>query len=198
MGTIGIDRATVRTAALRPGRALQVALALARGYWCRISCRIRGLRFTAGSNLRIFGKLSIRGPGTVLLGNDVVIDMTVTPWTYTREARIEVGDRVFLNGTRFGCADHISIGEDSMLGQASVLDTNFHSIGRERRHVGAPVRTAPVRVGANVWVAAQAGLLPGTVIGDNSVVGFGAVCSGSYPGNSVIAAPLAGVVRSID
>jgi acetyltransferase-like isoleucine patch superfamily enzyme len=163
-----------------------------------MSCRLRGLQFQAGSNLRIFGRLSIRGPGSVRLGNDVVIDMTVTPWTYSPEARIEIGDRVFLNGTRFGCAEYISIGPDSMIGEASVLDTNFHSTSRERHHPEAPVRTAPIRIGANVWVAAQAGLLPGTTIGNHAVVGFGAVCSGSYPGNTVIAAPRAGVIRSID
>jgi maltose O-acetyltransferase len=61
------------------------------------------------------------------------------------------------------------------------MDTNFHSVEVERHGTTAYVKTAPVRIGANVWIGARAGILPGTTIGENSVVGFGAVCSGEYP-----------------
>lgn len=187
-------------AALRsPRRAARVLLALAKGHWCRLSCRIRGVRFEAGRNLRVFGSLSIRGPGLVRFGNDVVVDMLVTPWTYTREAIIEIGNGVFLNGARFGCASRIAVDADSMIGESSLLDTNFHSTSRSRRHDDSvSVRVAPVAIGANVWIAAGAGVLPGTRIGDNSVVGFGAVCSGEYPADAIIAAPRAEVIRRID
>lgn len=173
-------------------------MALLKGHWCRLLCRVRGVRFEAGRNLRVFGTLSIRGPGVVRFGNNVVVDMTVTPWTYSSDARIDVGDGVFLNGARFGCALEISIGANSMVGESSILDTNFHSTSRQRRQRDASVRVAPVRIGENVWIAAHAGILPGTRIGDNSVVGFGAVCSGTYPADAVIAAPPARVVRAVE
>lgn len=182
-----------------PRKALRVLVALAKGHWCRLGCRIRGVRFEAGRNLRVFGSLSIRGPGLVRFGNDVVVDMVVTPWTYTTEAVIDIGHGVFLNGARFGCASRIAVGADSMIGESSLLDTNFHSTSRSRRHDdGVSVRVAPVVIGANVWIAAGAGVLPGTRIGDNSVVGFGAVCSGEYPADAIIAAPRAEVIRGID
>jgi acetyltransferase-like isoleucine patch superfamily enzyme len=124
--------------------------------------------------------------------------MTVTPWTYHTDAVIEIGNGAFLNGTRFGCAQHIAIGPRSIVAQVSIMDTNFHSTAINRHDRDAPVRIAPVRIGANVWIGAQAGILPGTTIGDNCVVGFGAVCSGQYPSNSLIAAPQAVVVRRLD
>jgi len=109
-----------------------VLLALVKGHWCRVSCRLRGVRFEAGRNLRVFGTLSIKGPGRVRFGNDVVVDMTVTPWTYDPEATIEVGDGTFLNGTRFGCARSIVIGPRSIVADAAIADTNFHSTAIDR------------------------------------------------------------------
>ena len=174
-----------------------VLLALARGYWCRASCRLRGVRFQAGRNLRVYGRLSIKGPGLVRFGDDVVVEMTVTPWTYDAAATIDIGDGTYLNGTQFGCAQAITIGSRSMLAAASIMDTNFHSIDIDRHASGAVVRAAPVRIGSNVWIAARVGVLQGTTIGDNSVVGFGAVCAGDYPANALIGSPRATVVRQL-
>lgn len=190
-----IDRAVAATRS--PAKAFSVLIALAKGYWCRLSCRFRGIRFESGRNLRVYGHLSIKGPGCVRFGSDIVVDMTVTPWTYRADAVIEVGDGTFLNGTQFGCARSIVVGPRSILARASLMDTNFHSISINRHDAEAPVKVAPVRLGSNVWVAAQVGILPGTTIGDNSVVGFGAVCSGDYPANVLIAASPATVVRQL-
>jgi acetyltransferase-like isoleucine patch superfamily enzyme len=181
----------------RPGHALRVALALARGHWLKWWLPLRGVRFESGKNLRIFGRLRVRGPGRVIFGDNVRVDMSVTPWTHNPEAVIRVGDGTFLNGTSFGCARLIEIGARSILADARIMDTDFHSIHRERHDNAAPVRVAPVRLEANVWVSAQAGILPGTTIGRNSVVGFGAVCAGEYPADSIIAGNPARPIRKI-
>jgi acetyltransferase-like isoleucine patch superfamily enzyme len=191
------DAARLRAAVRSPRKAISVLCAIAKGGWCRAWCRLRGVRFEAGRNLRVFGTLSIRGPGLVRFGDDVVVDGRVTPWTYDRAATIEVGDGTYLNGTQFGCCNRIVIGANSILAAASIMDTNFHSVDIDRHDAGAYVKTAPVRIGVNVWIAARAGILPGTTIGDNSVVGFGAVCSGEYPANALIASPRATVVRQL-
>jgi maltose O-acetyltransferase len=145
-----------------------------------------GRRFRAGRNFRVEGRLIVRGPGRVEFGDDVTIGMTVTPWTYHPDALISIGHRAYLNGTSFGCRQRIEIGADAILANARIMDTDFHSTHRERHTADAPIRVAPVVLEENVWVAAQAGLLPGTRIGRNSVVGFGAVCSGDYPADTII------------
>ncbi len=76
----------VMRALAEPGRALAVARALLKGHWYRVFYRLRGVRFRAGRNLRVFGRLSIRGPGEVVFGDNVVLLDTATPWTYSREA----------------------------------------------------------------------------------------------------------------
>jgi acetyltransferase-like isoleucine patch superfamily enzyme len=186
-----------RKAFEHPRLAFRTTLGLARGLWCRASCRIRGVRFSAGRNLIVNGRLVIKGPGTVIFGDNVRIGQTVTPWTYSRDAVIRVGSDSYLNGTTFGCQQEITIGPRAILATVSILDTDFHSTHIDRHSPNAPVRVAPVYIGANVWIGARAGVLAGTRIGDNSVVGFGAVCSGDYPANVIVAGNPARVVRAV-
>lgn len=174
-----------------------MAASLLRGHWYKRYYPLCGIRFTAGRNFRVDGRLTVRGPGRVVFGDNVRIGMHVTPWTHAPEAIISVGDRTFLNGTRMGCRQEITIGEDSIVAEAHLMDTDFHSTRKDRHSADAPVRVAPVRLGRNVWIAAAAGVLPGTSIGENSVVGFGAVCAGEYPSDSLIAGNPARTIKPI-
>jgi acetyltransferase-like isoleucine patch superfamily enzyme len=169
-----------------PWRAISAARALAAGYACRGLYRLLGRRLRAGRNLRVFGWLSVRGPGEVILGDDVVIRGRVTLWTYAPDARIVVGDAVNMSGTAFGCVREITIGRLSIVARAQIRDTDFHSLAANRRSPDAVVRVAPVCIGDNVWIADRVGILPGTRIGENSVVSFGALCGREYPANVVI------------
>ncbi len=189
-----MSKSSLRQALAEPAHAVRVLVALIRGWWLKLSCS----NFECGSNLRVFGRLDIQGPGRVIFGDDVRVDMTVTPWTTRADAVITVGSGSFLNGTRFGCASAITIGPRAILADARIMDTNFHSTCIDRHNPEAPVRTAPITIGENVWVAGVAGILPGTSIGENSVVGFGAVCSGQFPANVLIAGNPAKVVRGLE
>ena len=180
-----------------PGRAVRALSVRARGWRCKAWCRFRGIRLETGRNFRISGRLVIRGPGRVVFGDDVLIDGTVTPWTYSEDAVIRVGSGSYVNGTRFGCRQEIHIGDAAILGDARVMDTDFHSTLRNRHDPDAPIRVAPVHIADNVWIAAAVGILPGTTIGANSVVGFGAVCAGEYPADVIIAGNPAVVIRPI-
>lgn len=180
-----------------PGRAAQALSIRARGWRCKVWCRLRGIRLETGKNFRISGRLVIRGPGRVVFGDDVLIDGTVTPWTYGEDAVISIGSGSYVNGTRFGCRREISVGDGAILGDARVMDTDFHSTLRNRHDPEAPIRVAPVHIADNVWIAAAVGILPGTTIGANSVVGFGAVCAGEFPADVIIAGNPAVVIRPI-
>jgi acetyltransferase-like isoleucine patch superfamily enzyme len=187
----------LQRAAKNPALALHELIALTRGHLFRLRCRLFGVRFHAGPNLRIEGRLDIQGPGRVIFGSNVRVAMTVTPWTHARDATIIIGDNAYLNGASFGCRREIRIGPNAILGRCFIMDTDFHSVRADRHTEDAPVRDAPVLLEENVWIGAQAGILPGTTIGKNSVVGFGAVCSGSFPGDVVIAGNPARVVKPL-
>jgi acetyltransferase-like isoleucine patch superfamily enzyme len=181
----------------QPGAAWEVAASHARAYVVRVSCRVRGIRFEAGRNFRVTGRLVLKGPGRVVFGDNVTVDRVVTPWTYSADALIEVGSHCYLNGTRFGCQQLIRVGDYAILGDASISDTDFHSVRSDRHSPEAPIRVRPVVIGDNVWVATAVGILPGTTIGANSVVGYGAVCTGQYAADSVIVGNPARVVKPV-
>lgn len=180
-----------------PGRAMAAAIAVLRGYVYIAYYRIRRRRFSAGRNLRVFGRLSVRGPGQVVFGDNVKVFGLATPWTYTRESRIVIGDNVILGPAKFGCSREITVGADCILGDCSIMDSDFHSTRADRRTPGAPVRVASVHIGTNVWIGKSVGILPGTRIGENSIVSFGAVCGREYPPNVIIAGNPAKVAGKI-
>ncbi|HEV7460025.1 MAG TPA: acyltransferase [Solirubrobacteraceae bacterium] len=154
-----------------------------KGWALRPRWRLReltgGPRIRIGRRFSLQGRLTLRGPGEVVLGDDVVVASHARPWTNTREARIEIGDRSYVNGTGFSCARSIRVGPDAILGDARIYDTDHHPVSRRRtsdRSLEAGVR--PVSIAENVWIGSGAAVLKGVSIGANSVVGFGAVVTG--------------------
>lgn len=181
-----------------PGRAWALVSALMLGQWYRLWYRLRGRRFKVGRNFRVFGRLVLRGPGRVTFGDDIVLMGRVTPWTHSPDAHISVGDNSRLDGVRFGCVASITVGRDCMLAECEIIDTDFHSSRADRRtNRDAPVRVSPVRIDDNVWIGGQVGILPGTWLGRNSVVGFRAVCVRRYPPDSIIFGNPAAVVGRV-
>ena len=55
----------------------------------------------------------------------------------------------------------------------------------------------PVISGRNVWVGANVSILPGVTIGDNAVVGAGAVVTKDVPENTIVGGVPARVIRHI-
>ena len=149
--------------------------------------RFGGSRVLVGRRFSLQGKLTIRGPGTVVFGDNVVVASHATPFTHSRTARIEIGDRSFVNGTRFGCAQSIKVGTDALLGDARITDTDHHSVSRRRstdRSLSPVIK--PVRIEDNVWVGAGAVVLKGVTIGRDSVVAFAAVVTKDVPPGRIV------------
>jgi acetyltransferase-like isoleucine patch superfamily enzyme len=187
----------LRRAVHDPRRAAHVGLALARGHWYKLVYPLLGRRFRAGRGLRVYGRLTVRGPGEVVFGERVTVHGHARPWTYAHDARIVIGDDVMMGDTAFACAQEITVGHQCILGSASVQDTDFHSTRADRRSSSAPIRIAPVHIGDNVWIAQSAGILPGTTIGRNSIVSFGSVCRRDVPENAILMGNPAKVVAPV-
>jgi len=175
-------------------RGLSAAMRIA--YRFRLRDRVR-----FGSGVVANHRVDIRGPGRVEVGDDANLYPFVgRTRLYTRapSAVIRVGRNVRLNGTILQAAELIDIGDDCILGDANLMDSDMHSISPQRRHdPRAPIRTAPIVVERNVWVGGQAAVLPGVRIGENSVVGFRAVVTSDVPPNVVVAGNPARVVRPL-
>jgi acetyltransferase-like isoleucine patch superfamily enzyme len=164
-------------------------MSLLKVMYYRIKYRILGKRVQWGKRIKIWGKLVIDGPGRVIIGSGTVLDGSarpVTPFTHSAEAILEIGRNCFVNGTRFGCMNRISIGDGCLLGEASIMDTDFHPVDPDARRRDEPGKTGTVSIGENVWLGGGVVILKNTVIGADSTVGAMAVVTGSYPERSLI------------
>jgi acetyltransferase-like isoleucine patch superfamily enzyme len=132
--------------------------------------------------------------------------------------RIELGRWSWVgHGCKLRCHEGvISIGAKTVLGQECTISAYQHvSIGREcviadrvmmidfdhgMVEVERPVRLQgiykrDVRVGHNVWIGYAASILRGVTVGDNAVIGTGAVVTRDVPENAVVAGVPARVIR---
>jgi hypothetical protein len=180
-----------RLVSRNPGSALGEGMALLKGQYYRLKFRLLGQRVIVGRRLRVVGRLDIRGPGTVIFGDDCRVFSTritpTTPWTQSRHAVIRFGNQVALNGTRLGCVHRIEVGDGTLLADARITDTDFHAAEPNGVHrLKTLGTTKPVMIGRNAWVCMGAMVLKGVTIGEGAVVAAGAVVAGDVPANVVV------------
>ena len=68
----------------------------------------------------------------------------------------------------------VTIGDHSMIAPGAVLTTVTHNVSVQERREHKTI-AAPITLGKDVWIGANATVLPGVSIGDGSVVAAGAV-----------------------
>lgn len=118
------------------------------------------------------------------------------PFTADCGKNITIGKRVFINsGCRFQDQGGITIGDDTLIGHNVVLATLNHEIEPSKRKNMIP---APINIGKNVWIGANATILPGVTIGENAVVAAGAVVTKDVPENTIVGGVPARVIKTID
>lgn len=111
--------------------------------------------------------------------------------------RITVGERFYAN---HGCvildSGGVVAGKDCMLGPNVVLTSVTHTLDRTERATGVEYGK-PIVLGDDVWVGANATILPGVTIGDGAVIGAGAVVTKDIPANSVVAGVPARIIKRL-
>ena len=113
-------------------------------------------------------------------------------------SRITIGPRSFVNcGAVMLDVAPIRIGADVQIGPNVQLLTPTHPIDPGlRRDKWEAAR--PITIGDNVWLGGGVIVCPGVSIGENTVVGAGAVVTRDLPPNVVAAGNPARVIREID
>ena len=113
------------------------------------------------------------------------------------DAEIVIGNNCHLNGVSVCARRSVRIADDCLFAAGiQILDSDTHRIDSLRRTAELD-DPAPIVLGKNVWVGLNAIILKGTTIGDNCVVGAGAVVKGTFPPDSIIAGNPARVVGKV-
>jgi acetyltransferase-like isoleucine patch superfamily enzyme len=135
--------------------------------------------------------------GTIKLGNFCRLRGGPTrSRLITRDGgRIVIGESSGINfGAEITATQLIEIGDHAAIGpNVTIYDTNFHAVSE-----GEAVKTAPVKIGDNVWVGRHVMILPGVTVGDHSVIASGAVVLRDIPPRTLVAGNPAKPVREVD
>jgi acetyltransferase-like isoleucine patch superfamily enzyme len=150
---------------------------------------------------QVFKKLVSKKPGAVIFGKHVSCYAGCS-FAIGENGKCTVGDFTLLNGALIMAEERIDIGSYCLVSwNVGVADSDFHPLEPAQRLIDAQalapyfkdrpprpkLKTAPVKIGNNVWIGMGAVILKGVTIGDNSVVAAGAIVTKSVPANTIVA-----------
>ncbi len=132
-----------------------------------------------------------------LFGYSVPQSLRVFPPFYTDFGKnISVGENVFINACcHFQDHGGITIGDGCQIGHNVVFATLNHGLAPEDRKTTYP---APIILGKNVWVGSNATILQDVSIGDNAIIGAGAVVTKNVEANTIVGGVPARFIKSIE
>ena len=118
------------------------------------------------------------------------------PFTADFGKNIQVGRNVFFNS---GCRmqDHggIFIGDNVLIGHNVVLATLDHDLDPAKRSL---LHCAPIRIGNDAWIGANATITKGVTVGNGAVVAAGAVVTRDVPPRTIVGGVPAKVIKEIN
>ena len=132
-----------------------------------VRVELRGGRIAIGAHAHVRDGAVLKSQGELLIGREVTVSF----------------------GDVLACTERIEIGDLCGLGErVTITDSDHTHDGSDHHYLDQPLRVAPVRLGTNVLVSANAVVLRGADVGDNAVVAAGAVVGrGEHPGAHLLA-----------
>ena len=135
---------------------------------------------------RLFGEV---------LGYEVDTSVSVfTPLYFNYGKNIKISKNVFIN---FDCVfldfGGITIGDNVLLAPKVCLLTESHPISAMDRH---SITAKPIVIKNNAWIGANATILQGVTIGENSIVAAGAIVSEDVADNTIVGGVPARLIKT--
>ena len=157
----------------------------------------KGGAFFKPQYLKLFGShISVDDFPTIIGARDASVQLTswnIGDW----KGELKIGKYCLITpGVRIMAAESIEIGDACMFAHgAYISDADWHGIYDRSEPVG---KTKPIILKDNVWIGDSAIVCKGVTIGENSIIGAGAVVTKNIPANVVAAGNPAKVVKNLD
>lgn len=157
----------------------------------------KAIRTTALLNSHVTDDLKeINGIFSELIGKKVDDTFFVIPPFYTDFGEnISIGKNVFVNhACTFMDRGGITIEDNVLIGPKVNLITTNHPIDPAERRATI---SNPILIKKGAWIGVGATILPGVIVGENSIVAAGAVVSKDVPDNVIVGGIPAKIIKSI-
>ena len=129
------------------------------------------------------------------IGNNFVIH---SPFLCDLGFNIHIGEN-FVGNFNLVILDEaeVTIGDNVFTGPNTTICTVIHDYNAERRNAGI-MRSLPIRIHDNVWIAANVVVLPGVTIGEGAIIGAGSVVTKDVAPRTIVAGNPAKFIRNAD
>jgi acetyltransferase-like isoleucine patch superfamily enzyme len=147
-------------------------------------------------HVEIFGApIELGDYAAVIATSDGKVRLSIWP-EEKNKGHIRIGSYCMIcPAVRISSASRIDIGDNCMIASRTyITDCDWHDI-YNRVAIG---RSAPVRIASNVWIGDSAIIGKGVSLGENSIIGAGAVVVDDIPANTIAAGNPARVVKQLD
>ncbi len=129
----------------------------------------------------VHAKVRILGPGAVSIGKGCRVLKNafkgLTIITYSRNAKVIIGDKCALGGTTIRCHGSVEIGEKAMTAVSLIQDAmllNGDAMVGDHNRLLPPYGN--ITIGTNVWLGEGSFVMSGSTIGNDSVLSSGSWC----------------------
>jgi len=168
--TLG-DHVEIGLLAVVMGRTIEIGRHSSVGTMSYVSCE----KITIGEDARIREQVFVGGP-------------QLPESSFTLGSRTIVLQMAYINPTK-----PVTIGDDTGIGGHCLIFTHGAWLNALD---GYPVNYEPVTLGKSVWLPWRVFIMPGTTIGDGSVIGANSLVQGTIPPCSLAVGSPAKVIRS--
>ena len=174
---------------------LKACFRLRQRYLFRVACTLRTAFWRAqgmhiGRDVR-FSKLEVTWPHKISLGDGCSLEHATylnAAGPYSEGVSISIGEGVFIGtGCEFNITGGLTIGRCSLVAAGTRIIDHNHGTAADAYIKNQPETSAPVRIGEDVWIGANAVILQGVTIGDGAIVAAGSVVTRSVAPYTVVA-----------
>ena len=129
------------------------------------------------------------------LGESTIIEPSVV---FNRPDNISIGKQCFIGrNCVFDAYTSLTIGDNCAIAQDCKFITANHAKISERIPEIDDYELAPIKVGSRVWFGFNVVVLPGVEIGDNCIIGAGAVVTKTIPNNKIVGGVPARIIGDV-
>ena len=126
------------------------------------------------ARLKINGRFTMHGHSSIMV---------------YKGATLAIGCNTYLNGGSIECSFEITIGNDcAMADGMRIIDNSWHA-------TNSSIGGGKIEIGNKVWIATNAMILPGVVIGDGAIIAAGSVVTKDVPAKCMVAGVPAKVIK---
>jgi len=159
-----------------------------------------------GNKIIINQRTKLQGTGKIIIEDNCMLGYGLGPDYYyncillqarNSESIIKLGKNTSINNnvSIISC-DSVTIGANVRIGnRVMIIDSDFHDLNPDKR--SDPGISKPIIIHDNVFIGANAMILKGVSIGQNSVLGAGSVLTAPIPENVVAAGNPAKVIKQL-